>query len=50
MYYVMRSNVLGISAIRMFDSKDDAAFYCELMRKSAIINDDNSKYFCVEEF
>lgn len=50
MYYVMRSNVSGISAIRMFDSKDDAAFYCELMRKSTIINNDNSKYFCVEDF
>ena len=50
MYYVMRSNSLSTSAIRMFDSKDDVAFYCELMRKSAIINDDNNKYFCVEEF
>lgn len=50
MYYVMCSNALSASVIRMFDSKDDAAFYCELMRKSAIINNDNSKYFCVEDF
>ena len=50
MYYVMCSNALSTSVIRMFDSKDDAAFYCELMRKSTIINNDNSKYFCVEDF
>lgn len=50
MYHVMSKSCLRTTSIRRFNSREDAAAFCNLLRTSASINDDDNEYFCVEEF
>lgn len=50
MYHVMSKSCIRTTSIRRFDSREAAAAFCDLLRTSAPINDDNNEYFCVEEF
>ena len=50
MYHVMSKNCIRTTSIRRFGSREEAAAFCDLLITSAPINDDNNKYFCVEEF
>lgn len=50
MYHVMSKNSFRTTSVRRFDSREETAAFCDLLMRSASINDDNNEYFCVEEF